>query len=91
MSSLGRLALIALGTCVLFLSACSNGGGSSTPEPISIQPPAHPCTDPRPEICTQEYIGVCATFADGSSRTMATGCTACANGQVIGWGPGECD
>lgn len=49
------------------------------------------CTDPRPQICTQQYDPVCATVADGSTKTYATGCTACADPGVVGWVSGACD
>lgn len=86
MSVTVRLTLLC---CALALGACSNDA-SKTSQPAAAPPPANVCTDPRPEICTQEYIGVCATLADGSSKTYATGCTACGDPQVVGWRLGEC-
>ncbi len=79
--------LFALLCCALLLSACSNGTPATEPGSA----PPNLCTDPRPEICTQQYVGVCASLADGSTRTTATGCTACADPEVVGWRPGECD
>ena len=43
------------------------------------------CTEPRPQICTREYRPVCATLADGSTKTYATGCTACSDPKVSGY------
>jgi hypothetical protein len=48
------------------------------------------CKDPRPVICTREYDPVCAKLDDGSIKTYATGCTACADPRVIGYNKGEC-
>ncbi|MGE0622946.1 MAG: hypothetical protein AB7I04_06890 [Pseudomonadales bacterium] len=84
-----RIALCCSGA--LLLGACSNGGTPADNASAGAAPPPNLCTDPRPEICTQEYIGVCATLSDGSTRTAATGCTACADPDVVGWRLGECD
>lgn len=84
-----RLSLVVFAA---LLGACSNGGSTNPPaRGVSPPPPPNLCTEPRPEICTQEFIGVCATLADGSRRTAATGCTACADANVVGWRLGECD
>jgi hypothetical protein len=59
------------------------------------------CEDPRPEICTREYIPVCAIKFTGvqclttpcpstEEKTYATGCTACADNNVIEYKPGAC-
>lgn len=76
---------------LLLLSACSHEAAPSKPALPDAPAPVNVCSEPRPEICTQMYIGVCATLADGSERTAATGCTACADPDVVGWRPGECD
>jgi hypothetical protein len=60
------------------------------------------CDDPRPEVCTTEYNPVCAEVDTGircikapcpstERETFATGCTACANTNVIGYFPGACE
>jgi hypothetical protein len=49
------------------------------------------CTEPRPQICTNEYNPVCATLAGGQRETRATGCTACADAAVVGWVMGACE
>ena len=41
------------------------------------------CTEPRPQMCTQEYRPVCAQVQDGSSRTYASDCAACADPDVV--------
>ena len=55
------------------------------------------CSDPRPEICTMEYIGVCGFFNESikcikypCAATYATGCTACSDPKVAYWIDGEC-
>jgi hypothetical protein len=59
------------------------------PSPADI-PGISLCTDPRPEICTQQYAPVCGVHDDGSRRTYSNGCTACGNAEVIGSLPGAC-
>lgn len=73
--------LISLCLCGL-LAACANDTPRSDLER---------CTDPRPQICTREYSPVCATLTDGSRKTYANGCTACADTAVIGWIMSPCD
>ena len=60
------------------------------------------CKDPRPQICTREYIPVCAIKNTGvecvtapcpttEEKTYATGCTACADPKVIKYKQGKCE
>ncbi|HEY5734897.1 MAG TPA: hypothetical protein VIU36_09025 [Gammaproteobacteria bacterium] len=49
------------------------------------------CPEVRPEVCTMEYMPVCATHKDGTHKTYASGCTACANHEVISHRAGECN
>ena len=48
------------------------------------------CTEPRPEICTQDYTPVCGQHKDGSRTTYSNSCTACSNPDVVGSLPGAC-
>ncbi len=48
------------------------------------------CEPPRPQRCTREYNPVCAILKNGSSRTDATGCTACSDAQVVAYMMGAC-
>jgi hypothetical protein len=95
-----RLAAIGLlAALTLWTSACSS------------QPPAEPesepasdytaCEDPRPEMCTREFLPVCAerdtgircvtTPCDSTEWvTLATACTACSDSKVLGHRPGAC-
>ena len=50
-----------------------------------------PCEEPRPEVCTRDYRPVCAEVADGTSRTYANGCDACADTTVQAYRPGACE
>lgn len=48
------------------------------------------CEEPRPQACTHEYDPVCATLSDGGSKTHSTGCSSCADPEVVGYKPGVC-
>lgn len=60
------------------------------------------CVAPRPQVCTREYRPVCALRDLGvrcvtqpcdswETKTFGNACTACADGAVSGWRPGECE
>lgn len=90
-----RLLLIqlALLASIVFVSGCNNSAATSEPDQAVVEtanPIPNRCTDPRPQMCTQQYDPVCATLQDGSQKTYATGCTACSDANVAGWLPGEC-
>ena len=48
------------------------------------------CPEPRPELCTMNYLPVCAQLKDGSFKTYANGCTSCTDTEVTGYRDGEC-
>jgi hypothetical protein len=48
------------------------------------------CTDPRPQVCTQDYRPVCAVLQDGSFQTFSNGCSACSDPTVTGYREGAC-
>ncbi|HEY8924932.1 MAG TPA: hypothetical protein VIU64_11170, partial [Polyangia bacterium] len=59
------------------------------------------CSNPRPEICTQQYQPVCAQVDTGvrcikapcpsaESRTFPNGCAACTDPKVLGFVEGAC-
>ena len=48
------------------------------------------CEDPRPEMCTLEYLPVCGFLTDGQSKTYGNGCGACAVKEVVGFLPQAC-
>ena len=49
------------------------------------------CTDPRPQVCTQDYRPVCAYLEDGSYKTFSNGCNACSDPAVNGYRQGPCE
>ena len=49
------------------------------------------CTEPRPEICTQEYLPVCAELKNGARQTYASGCVACSDANVVSYRPDPCE
>ncbi len=49
------------------------------------------CTEPRPQVCTQDYQPVCAVLQDGSLKTYSNGCSACSDPAVTGYREGTCE
>jgi hypothetical protein len=49
------------------------------------------CTEPRPQICTQDYRPVCALLQDGSLATYSNGCNACSDQAVTRYREGACE
>ena len=90
-----------LGVLALLLSACSptasdpNGeqqGGGGYVE----------CVVPRPEVCKHDYLPVCGLRDTGircvtepcdswETKTYSNACTSCADPDVYGWRPRECE
>lgn len=73
---------------VFFLSACS-GEIMTTPVPSKLTR----CTDPRPEVCAQVYLPVCATrdaALVSDWKTYSNACTACADAAVYAHRAGAC-
>ena len=50
-----------------------------------------PCTEPRPEICAQDYRPVCAVLQDGGFKTYSNACSACSDPSVTGYRDGACE
>lgn len=82
----------AIGVVVMLagISACSAkkehtyvGGNLQTKEIL--------CTEPRPEVCTMEYLPVCALQQNGSYKTYSNGCNACSNSSVTSYREGACE
>lgn len=40
------------------------------------------CTDPRPQMCTMNYLPVCATLKSQANKTYSNGCGACSDADV---------
>jgi hypothetical protein len=57
-------------------------------------PPAKPpaglraCGEPRPQICTKEFMPACGVRRDGTRMTYSNGCMACMDANVVGYLPG---
>jgi len=88
------LALLACGPL-----ACAGDERDAT-EPSTRGPGLHteaptagstPCTEPRPEMCTQHYDPVCGERSDGSRGTYSNACVACAEPRVASHRPGACE
>ncbi len=77
--------LLLVTTCMA-LGACATG----SKDEMAAVPGATVCEDPRPQMCTMDYRPVCATHADGSTKTYSNGCGACADAVVTSWVEGAC-
>ena len=89
----------------LFMTLCATGLiACSNPEPGKpvANEDAVVCKDPRPEMCTQEYLPVCATRDNGvrcvttpcestETVTYSNGCMACSDPAVYFYHPGACE
>jgi len=49
------------------------------------------CNEPRPQICTLNYLPVCATTKNAKEKTYANGCSACSDKNVINYCEGACE
>lgn len=66
-------------TVLLLLAACA-----SAPEP------ATQCPEPRPLVCTMEFLPTCAVLKAGGRKEFASPCTACSDEAVTGYTSGSC-
>jgi hypothetical protein len=96
-----RACLLAL---TLFLSGCTAAAPDDGRDAAAMRERDDfvACVDPRPELCTQEYVPVCALrvtgtpcdaepCAGGYERvTRPNRCVACTDPAVVGWIPGAC-
>jgi len=48
------------------------------------------CPKIRPQVCTMEYIPVCAKLNSSDIKTYASACSACADHKVISYKEGSC-
>jgi hypothetical protein len=78
-----KTVVMALG---LFLGACASTGDEHSMPAAA----ATVCEDPRPQMCTMDYRPVCGTLNDGSSKTYANSCGACADAAVTSWVENAC-
>lgn len=85
--ALGWAALLA---SVLMLSGCL-ASLSTTPNSSSSMSAGVSCEQPRPRVCTMEYLPVCAALSAGGKKTYASGCNACADIAVRSYVDGACE
>lgn len=64
---------------LVFLTACA-----SQPEATTA------CTEPRPMVCTMQFLPTCAVLASGQSKEFSSPCTACADSDTTGYVTGPC-
>ena len=48
------------------------------------------CQEPRPEICTMDYVPVCGVLEGGGKKTYSNACVACSDTAVNGYTEGAC-
>lgn len=48
------------------------------------------CQEPRPEICTKDYLPVCGALQNGDKKTYANACVACSDTAVHGYTKSVC-
>jgi hypothetical protein len=99
------LRLISSVFVLLLLCACSGVNKASSAQilekKIKINGDVIQCNDPRPKICTREFMPVCATKDNGircitapcpstNKVTYASGCTGCADPAVYSYQLGAC-
>ena len=87
-----HLTAFALGAMAVSLLA----GDTVVPEPRQSRktgdsPDLVQCTQPRPQMCIQLYLPVCAELRNGARRTYPSGCAACSDATVAGYRPNRCE
>jgi hypothetical protein len=75
-------------------NAMDGSNNTTNNQEVSVKRSQVACTDPRPLMCTREFAPVCALKQDLDGNktqvTYATGCTACADPQVLSYEQGAC-
>ena len=88
--------LIVFFICLALAGCGASDTDGSTDAAVNVE-----CQDRRPQICTQEYVPVCAlrdtgvrcvtTPCPSTERvTYGNACQACLESDVLGYEPGEC-
>lgn len=102
---------VLMGIVVSILIACGASTKPTPEEPIGIVPPEEhtsvvtQCKDPRPEMCTMQYLPVCGNVAEApvckpgmdcpavimmKKKTYSNSCSACSDPKVRSYTEGEC-
>lgn len=89
MNTVLRLCILLLPALLVACAPVSDAGVAKNSESEVITTTV--CTDPRPEICTMEYMPVCALHVSGEMKTYSSGCSACSHQQVIHYQMGGCE
>lgn len=79
-------------TAVLALVIVSLGACAGGPEARKAKRYAEhqQCPEQRPQLCTMEYMPVCALLENGRRKEYASACNACSDTEVIGYNPDAC-
>ena len=48
------------------------------------------CSEPRPQVCTMEFLPTCAVLDAGERKEFASPCVACSDSRVVGYVSGSC-
>ena len=64
---------------LILLSACAS-------QPVATTA----CTEPRPLVCTMQFLPTCAVLGAGRRKEFASPCTACADAAVTAYVAGPC-
>jgi hypothetical protein len=48
------------------------------------------CTEPRPQVCTMEFLPTCAVLSAGGRKEFASPCVACSDPATKGYVTGPC-
>jgi len=79
-----NLAFISVFLGVVLVGACQN-------QAAKFEEIDNLCPDPRPQVCTMNYLPVCGVLKGDSEKTYANACSACSDERVVGTNEGECD
>jgi len=63
----------------LSITACAGGAGNG----LAMRRDESLSVDPRPEVCTMEYLPACARLDSGEPKTYANACGACPDQAVV--------
>ena len=74
---------VSIFAALLAISGC--GSDSNANDSIT------PCEEPRPEVCTADYVPVCGTHKDGTKKTYSNACSACSVPEVQGYSEDACE
>lgn len=87
---------------IVIFFALSIASCATAPQKNTEKPELTGCPEQRPQICTREYIPVCAARDTGircvttpcpssEEKTYSNGCTACSDAKVLEYRAGACE